>query len=52
MDIKGLAKIGKGTRRKKRQINLIELAKEISSLYNEYRSLEKAAKVIGLSPKW
>ncbi len=51
MNIKGLAKIGKGTRRKKRQINLIELAKEISSLYNEYRSLEKAAKVIELSPE-
>jgi len=51
MDIKSLAKIGKGTRRKKREINLIELAKEISSLYNEYRSLEKTAKIIKLSPE-
>jgi hypothetical protein len=51
MDIKGLAKIGKGTRRKKRQINLIELAEEISSLYDEYRSLKKAAEIIKLSPE-
>jgi hypothetical protein len=51
MDIKRLAKIGKGTRRKKRYINLIELAEEIKSLYNEYKSLEKVAKIVKLSPE-
>jgi len=49
MNIKRLAKIGRGTGRKKREINLLELAEEIKSLYNENKSLAKIARTIKLS---
>lgn len=51
MDLKRLAKIGKGTRRKKRDINLLDLAKEIKSIYEEHNSLKKTSNVIKLSPE-
>jgi len=51
MDIKRIAKIGKGTKRKKRDINLLELAEEIKSLYEENKSLEKTGKIVKLSPE-
>lgn len=51
MDIKRLAKIGKGTRRKKRDINLLELSEEVKSLYIINKSLKKVADIIKLSPE-
>lgn len=51
MDIKSIAKIGKGTRRKKRDINLLELSEEIKSLYTIHKSLNKVADVVKLSPE-
>lgn len=51
MNLKSLAKIGKGTRRKKRDINLLEVAEEIKSLYNAHRSLNKVANIVKLSPE-
>ena len=51
MGLKSLAKIGKGTRRKKRDINLLEVAEEIKSLYSRKKSLDKVAKIVKLSPE-
>lgn len=49
MDIKRIAKIGIGTKRKNREINLLEIAKEINSLYKENKSLEKTGQIVKLS---
>jgi hypothetical protein len=49
MDLKALAKIGKGTRRKKREINLLEVSEEIKSLYEINKSLDKVANIVKLS---
>ena len=46
-----LAKIGKGTKRKNREINLLEVAKEIKSIYLEVNSLSKVANIVKLSPE-
>jgi hypothetical protein len=51
MDLTSLAIIGKGTRRKKREIDLLEISEEIKSLYNTYKSLDKVAKIVKLSPE-
>ncbi|MEW6614026.1 MAG: hypothetical protein AB1401_00925 [Thermodesulfobacteriota bacterium] len=51
MDFKILAKIGKGTKRKKRDINLLEVAEEMKSLYTIHQSLDKVAKIVKLSPE-
>jgi len=44
-----LAKIGKGTKRKKREINDLEVAEEINALYQKYKSLTRVAELIRLS---
>lgn len=46
-----LAKIGKGTKRKKREVNDLEIAEEINSLYRKYNSLAKVAELLRLSPE-
>lgn len=46
-----LAKIGKGTKRKKRDINELEVAEKIASLYKLYHSLNEVAKQVKLSPE-
>ena len=46
-----LAKIGKGTKRKKRDINEIEVAEAMNSLYKKYNSLDKVARLVKLSPE-
>jgi len=51
MNLKKLAIIAKGTGRKKRDINLLKLSEEIKSLYNTYKSLNKVADLIKLSPE-
>ncbi len=51
MDLKALAKIGKGTKRKKRDINLLEVAAEMKSLYNTHKSLDEVANIVKLSPE-
>ncbi len=51
MNLKSLAKISKGTKRKKRDINLLELAEEIKFLYSTHKSLDKVAKIVKLSPE-
>jgi hypothetical protein len=51
INIKSLAKIGIGTKRKKREINLLEVAEEIKSLYSKYNSLEKVAGIVKVSPE-
>lgn len=51
MNRKSLAIIGKGTKRKKRDINLLEVAEEIKSLYSINKTLNKVAKVVKLSPE-
>jgi hypothetical protein len=51
MDLKSLAKIGKGTRRKKRDINLLEVAEGIRTLYDIKKSLDKVADIVKLSPE-
>lgn len=51
MDLKSLAKIGKGTRRKKRDINLLEVAEGIRTLYDTKKSLDKVADIVKLSPE-
>ena len=48
---KSLAKISSGTKRKKRQINLLQVAQEMNSLYSKYNSLDKVAKIVKLSPE-
>lgn len=50
-DIKTLAKIGKGTKRKKREVNEIEVAEQIDSLYQKHNSLSKVARIVKLSPE-
>lgn len=49
MDIKSKVKIGKGTKRKRREINLLEVAEEMKSLYDTQKSLEEVAKFVKLS---
>lgn len=51
VSLKTLAKIGKGTKRKKKDINELEVAKEIAFLYEMYNSLDKVAKLVKLSPE-
>ncbi len=51
MNLKSLAKIGKGTKRKKRDINLLEVAEEMKFLYDIHKSLDEVAKVVRLSPE-
>lgn len=53
INIKTLAKIGKGTKRimLKRDINDLAVAEEIDSLYKKYNSLSKVAKLVKLSPE-
>lgn len=51
LNLKILAKIGKGTKRKKREINDLEIAEEINSLYKKYNSLDKVASLLKLSPE-
>lgn len=51
MEIKALAKIGKGTKRKKRDINLLEVSEEIKSIYEIHKSLKKVANIVKLSPE-
>lgn len=51
MDLTSLAKISKGTKRKKRDINLLELSEEIKSLYETHKSLGKVAELVKLSPE-
>jgi len=50
-DIKALAKIAKGTGRKKRDICELEVARELNSLYEEHRSLAKVAAIVKLHPE-
>jgi len=49
MNRESLAKIGKGTRRKKRDINLLEIAEEVKSIYISLKSLDKVSNIIKLS---
>lgn len=51
MDIDSLAKILKGTKRKKRDINLLEVSKELGNLHKNYNSLRRVAEVVKLSPE-
>ncbi|MEW6608186.1 MAG: hypothetical protein AB1414_12205 [bacterium] len=51
MDLETLAKISKGTKRKKRNINDLEVAEEINSLYMIYNSLAKVSSTVKLSPE-
>ncbi len=51
MEIKSLAKIGKGTRRKYRDLDLLDVSEEIKSLYLSLRSLSKVAELTKLSPE-
>lgn len=51
MNLESLAKIGAGTKRKKRDINLLEVSEEIKSLYENYNSLNKVAEIVKLSPE-
>ncbi len=51
MNFESLAKISKGTKRKKRDINLLEVSKELKNLYEDYNSLDRVAKVVKLSPE-
>jgi hypothetical protein len=50
-DLQSLAKIGKGTKRKKREINLLEIAEEMEDFYAVNNSLEKVAELVKLSPE-
>lgn len=50
-NLRTLAKIGKGTKRKKRDINELEVAEQINSLYKKYNSLNKVARLVKLSPE-
>ncbi|UCH93880.1 MAG: hypothetical protein JSV88_26935 [Candidatus Aminicenantes bacterium] len=51
MDFDSLAKILKGTKRKKRDINLLEVSKELKNLHKNYNSLTRVAEVVKLSPE-
>jgi len=51
MEIKSLAKIGKGTRRKYRDLDLLDVSEEIKSLYLSLKSLSKVAELTKLSPE-
>jgi predicted HTH domain antitoxin len=51
MNFDSLAKILKGTKRKKKDINLLEVSKELKNLYESYNSLDRVAKVVKLSPE-
>lgn len=46
---KTLAKISKGTRRKKREVNDLEIAEEIKTLYERCDSLEEVARLLRIS---
>lgn len=48
-DFQSLVKIGKGTKRKMREINLLEVAEEMKSLYARHKSLDKVARIAKLS---
>jgi hypothetical protein len=48
-DFQSLVKIGKGTKRKMREINLLEVAEEMKSLYARHKSLGKVARIAKLS---
>jgi DNA-binding Lrp family transcriptional regulator len=51
LNLKILAKISKGTKRNKREINDLEIAEEINSIYKIYNSLSKVAQLLKLSPE-
>ena len=51
MNSNTLAIIAKGTGRKKRAVNLLELADAIKSEYDKYKSLDKVSRVVRLSPE-
>ncbi|MCX6639506.1 MAG: hypothetical protein NTW14_03370 [bacterium] len=51
MDIKAIAKISKGTKRKKREINLLQVAEGVKVLYDQYSSLSKISELVKLSPE-
>jgi hypothetical protein len=51
MNFDSLAKILKGTKRKKRDINLLEVSKELKNLHKNYNSLARVAEVVKLSPE-
>jgi len=48
---KTLAKIGKGTKRKRRETNDLEIAEEMNSLYMKHNSFTKVASLVKLSPE-
>jgi hypothetical protein len=50
-NFKSLAKISSGTKRKKREINILEVAEEMNRLYTKYNSLDKLSKLVKLSPE-
>lgn len=51
MDSQTLARIAKGTKRKKREINLLDVSKAIKSEYQKTGSLSKVAASVKLSPE-
>ena len=51
MDIRSLAKIGKGTRRKYRDISLLDVSEEIEALHRSLQSIPRVAEVARLSPE-
>jgi len=48
---KTLAKIGKGTKRKSRETNDLEIAEEMDCLYRKHKSFTKVAILVKLSPE-
>jgi len=48
---KTLAKIGKGTKRKRRETNDLEIAEEMDFLYRKHKSFTKVASLVKLSPE-
>ena len=51
MDSRALATIAKGTKRKKRQINLLDVSKAINNQYQKTGSLSKVGASVKLSPE-
>lgn len=51
MNNNALAKIAKGTKRKKRELNLLEISNSMKSFYQKHKSLDKVAKIVGISPE-
>jgi len=48
---KALAKIAKGTKRKRKYVNELEVAQELNSIYLRCNSLAKLAEIVKLSPE-